>query len=55
MTRDVTYFPIGSMIVLKESNAATMNSGYLAEYDTDPGYIWNYRGFMTPFVLPYET
>ena len=39
MTRGVTYFPIGTMVVLKDSTAATMISGYLAENETVPGYI----------------
>ena len=51
MTRDVTYFPIGSMVVLKDSTAATMISGYLAENETVPGYIWDYCGFMYPIGL----
>ena len=51
MTRDVTYFPIGTMVVLKDSTAATMISGYLAENETVPGYIWDYCGFMYPIGL----
>lgn len=54
MTRGVTYFPIGTMVVLKDSTAATMISGYLAENETVPGYIWDYCGFMYPIGLQDE-
>lgn len=51
MTRNVMYFPIGTMVVLKDSTAAAMISGYLAENKTVPGYIWDYCGFMYPIGL----
>ncbi len=51
MTRDISYFPIGTVVVLKESTAATVISGYLAENDKMPGYTWDYTGFLYPIGL----
>lgn len=51
MTRDITYFPVGTVVVLKDSTAAAMISGYLAENEAAPGYIWDYCGFLYPIGL----
>ncbi len=51
MTKDISYFPIGTVVVLKDSTAATMISGYLAENEQKEGYIWDYSGFMYPIGL----
>ena len=51
MTRDISYFPIGTVVVLKDSTAATVISGYLAENDKMPGYTWDYSGFLYPIGL----
>ena len=51
MTRDISYFPIGTVVVLKNSTAATVISGYLAENVDMPGYTWDYSGFVYPIGL----
>lgn len=51
MTRDISYFPIGTVVVLKDSTAATVISGYLAENSNMPGYTWDYTGFVYPIGL----
>lgn len=54
MTTDVSYFPIGTVVILKNSTAATIISGYLAENNNMPGYIWDYSGFLYPIGLRNE-
>ena len=54
MTRDISYFPIGTVVVLKNSTAATVISGYLAENVDMPGYTWDYSGFVYPIGLRAE-
>ena len=51
MTRDISYFPIGTVVVLKDSTAAAVISGYLAENSNMPGYTWDYTGFVYPIGL----
>ncbi len=51
MTRDISYFPIGTVVVLKDSTAATVIVGYLAENDQMPGFTWDYSGFLYPIGL----
>lgn len=51
MTRDISLFPIGTVVILHNSTAAVMIAGYLAESDQQPGYIWDYSGFLYPIGL----
>lgn len=51
MTREISLFPIGTVVVLRESTAAVMITGYLAESDQKPGYTWDYSGFLYPIGL----
>lgn len=51
MTKDISYFPIGTVVVLKDSTAATVISGYLAENANMPGFTWDYSGFLYPIGL----
>lgn len=51
MTRDISMFPIGTVVILQDSTAAVMIAGYLAESDQKPGYIWDYSGFLYPIGL----
>ncbi len=51
MTKGISYFPIGTVVVLRDSTAATIISGYLAENAAMPGYIWDYSGFLYPIGL----
>jgi len=55
MTRDIQRFPIGTVVILHNSTAAVMISGYLAESEKEPGYIWDYSGFLYPIGLRDET
>lgn len=51
MTKEVSLFPIGTVVVLRGSTAAVMIAGYLAESDQKPGYTWDYSGFLYPIGL----
>lgn len=51
MTRDMNLFPIGTVVILRDSTAAVMIAGYLAESDQKPGYTWDYSGFLYPIGL----
>ena len=51
MTREISFFLIGTVVVLQESTAAVMITGYLAESDQKPGYTWDYSGFLYPIGL----
>ncbi len=55
MTRDINRFPIGTVVVLHNSTAAVMIAGYLAESNQQPGYIWDYSGFLYPIGLRDES
>ncbi len=55
MTEKAKLFPIGTVVILKESTAALMISGYLAESEQRPNYIWDYSGFLYPIGLQDET
>lgn len=47
-------FPIGTVVRLKNSTAAIMIAGYLAESEAQRGYIWDYSGFLYPIGLRNE-
>lgn len=51
MTSNINLFPIGTVVVLHNSTAAVMIAGYLAESEKQPGYIWDYSGFLYPIGL----
>ena len=55
MTRDINMFPIGTVVVLHNSTAAVIIAGYLAESNQQPGYIWDYSGFIYPIGLRDES
>ncbi|MCR5556405.1 MAG: DUF4176 domain-containing protein [Butyrivibrio sp.] len=40
--------PIGTVVVLKESEGRVMISGYLPVTDSDGTYVWDYSGFRFP-------
>lgn len=54
MTKNINRFPIGTVVVLHNSTAAVMIAGYLAESNQQPGYIWDYSGFLYPIGLREE-
>lgn len=55
MTEKASLFPIGTVVILKNATAAIMISGYLAESEQKPNYIWDYSGFLYPIGLQDET
>lgn len=55
MTEKANLFPIGTVVILKNATAAIMISGYLAESEQKPNYIWDYSGFLYPIGLQEET
>ena len=40
--------PIGTVVILKESDGRVMISGYLPVTQSRPDYAWDYSGFRFP-------
>ena len=40
--------PIGTVVMLKDSESRVMIGGYASVTESDPGRIWDYSGFVFP-------
>lgn len=45
---DFEFLPIGSVVMLKESEAPVMIAGYLSVVEGNLDKVWNYSGFRFP-------